>query len=316
MKKIIRIEQLDSTVLNLTWIINNICSNRCSYCPSTLHKGSNHNYDWKNAKIFLKELFSRYSKIRCNIAGGEPTMSPFLSELVDMIHEHDGIVTLTSNGSRTPEYWKEIAPKITWIGLSYHSEFSTDRYFENLNTVKMLTRTDARVMMLSKNWNHCVDVYDRLSKDNYHGTSAVRINNWLSSEEDNDSYLYTDEQLEWFKNLTTSTVNKYKHLTKDKLVFALTRAYMDDGSREIITDDSKYINSGQTSFKGYTCEIGIRSLYIDQYGDIMRGNCMAEGVIGNINAPNNIQWPERPVVCSYDSCICGTDVRINKWINE
>lgn len=314
MKKIIRIKQ-STDVLDLTWIINNVCPNSCSYCPSTLHNGTNHNYEWKNAKKFLETLLSRYPMVRCSIGGGEPTMSPFLPELIDMIHEHKGVVTLTSNGYRTPAYWTEIASKIDWIGLSYHSEFPTEKYFENLNTVKYLTQTESRVMMLAKNWDHCVNIYEQLNKDNYHRTSAIRIYNWLG-EDGNGTDVYTDEQLRWFNNLQPDTKNKYEHIDSSKLVYSRTRAYMNDGSSEILTDTSNYINNGQTRFKGYTCEIGLKSLYVDQYGDIKRGNCMEGGIIGNINKPDEIQWPTEPVICSYDSCICGTDVRINKWINE
>jgi MoaA/NifB/PqqE/SkfB family radical SAM enzyme len=312
-KKIIRIKQSDDA-LELTWIINNVCPNRCSYCPAILHNGTNHNYEWKNAKKFLKTLLSKYPKVRCSIGGGEPTMSPFLPELIDMIHEHGGTVTLTSNGYRTPEYWKDIAPKLNWIGLSYHSEFPTEKYFENLNTVKYLTHAEARVMMLAKNWDQCVDVYERLSKDDYHRTSAIRIYNWLG-DDSNGTELYTDKQLEWFYNLRLDSKNKYEHIDISKRVYTRTRAYFDDGTSEILINTSNYINNGQTRFKGYICQIGLKSLYVDQYGDVKRGNCMQGGNIGNINRPDEISWPTAPVVCSYDACTCGTDVRINKRIN-
>lgn len=315
MKKIIRIEQLNSDVFNLTWIINNICPNSCSYCPENLHNGSNHNYEWKNVQIFLKELSDRYGKIRCSIGGGEPTMSPFLYDMISMINDLGGLVTITSNGYRTPEYWKDIAPKINWLGFSYHPEFSTERYFENLDTVKYLTQVSARVMMLSSHWDQCVEVYERLRKDSYYITSAVRITNWLGND-NNGTDQYTSEQLQWFYNLQTDTKNKYKHIDSSKFVYFPTRAYMSDNSSEIIRDATLYINNKQTLFKGYTCEIGIKSMYVNQFGNIKRGNCNEGGIIGNINNPNEINWPTEPVTCSYNSCDCGTDVRINKWINE
>ena len=60
MKRIIQVIQPDTAPLHLTWIINNICTNACSYCPENLHNGSNHNYDWENARKFFKLLFEKY----------------------------------------------------------------------------------------------------------------------------------------------------------------------------------------------------------------------------------------------------------------
>ena len=43
----------------LTWVINNICTNKCSYCPPSLHNGKNHHYDWNQAKKFINNLFAK-----------------------------------------------------------------------------------------------------------------------------------------------------------------------------------------------------------------------------------------------------------------
>ena len=43
-------------VFQVTWIINDICSNSCSYCLPALFAGTNHGYDWNNAKMFVKHI--------------------------------------------------------------------------------------------------------------------------------------------------------------------------------------------------------------------------------------------------------------------
>lgn len=315
MKRIIRIEQSQSARFNLTWVINNICPNACSYCPDNLHNGTNHNYDWVNAERFIREVIRRHGNIRCTITGGEPTLSPFLPELIDLIHQHGGLTFLTSNGYRNSEYWMKVAPKLSWIGFSYHPEFTTDRYFKNLSIASKLTRVDARVMMLSSHWDQCVEVYNRLSASEYHSTSAIRIVNWLG-DANNGTDSYTDDQLDWFSKLKSSTSDKHKHLDKTRIEYTPVTAHMDDKTIVGISDATKYINTGMTNFKGYTCEIGIKSLLVNQAGEIWRGNCLEGGPIGHINDPDSVHWPTAAVICSYDSCTCATDVRINKWINE
>jgi organic radical activating enzyme len=317
MKKILRVKQPVSAPLNLTWVINNICPNKCSYCPSGLHNGSNHNYDWNNVKHFISELFERYSRIHCSISGGEPTMSPFLPELINIFNQNGSTISLTSNGYKTPDYWKEIAPKIGWIGFSYHPEFSTERYFENLNTAKHLTRCTARVMMLSSHWEHCVEVYEQLVIDDKHMAEPVRIVNWLG-DINNGTDEYTQEQLEWFINNSDrpDQNNKTLHLTNIIYPKLWATMYMNDGTTEFSGNTVRYINNGQTNFDGYECEIGIKSLFIDHYGNIRRGNCIVGGTIGNINDPINVQWPDSPVTCNLNICHCSSDVTINKWINQ
>jgi organic radical activating enzyme len=314
-KKIIRIRQSDADVFNLTWIINDICPNQCVYCPPYLHSGSNHHYDWNNARQFIKELIVRYKKIHCSIAGGEPTMSPFLPELIDILHEAGSKIYITSNGYKSVEYWRNLAPKLTWVGLSYHPQYPSERYFENLRAISQYTRADARVMMLSSHWQQCVAVYEQLIKNDSHGTSAVRINNWLGDNNNGSDY-YTEEQLRWFNDVAAAKPrNIYKHLDPKTIGYISTRAYFDDGSEIIIRDATHYINNRQTNFKGYTCEIGLKSLFVGTDGDIKRGNCLQGGTIGNINEPNKIEWPTEAVTCSYDYCTCATDVRIDKWIS-
>lgn len=314
MKKIVRIEQSDDSPFVLTWVINTICTNRCSYCPTNLRDGSNHNYDWNNARQFLKQVIDRYKNITCTVTGGEPTQSPFLPELVDIIHTSGNTVTLSTNGNGTHEYWKELAPKLEWVGFSYHPEFSTQQYFENLKTASQLTTVDARIMMLSSHWDQCVEVYEQLRQDADHTTTAVRITNWLGPQ-NNGTDQYTDSQIEWFRN-DAARPKKTRNRRSSSHKYSATRVHMDDGSVETIRDTSSYINNKQTVFTGYTCEIGLRSLYVSKYGDIRRGNCWEGDTIGNINRVNEIQWPTAPVTCNRDSCDCGTDVVINKWINQ
>ena len=64
--------------MTVTWVMNNICTNHCDYCPPVLHRGNNHNYSWDRAREFMNRLFKRYLRVNLSISGGEPTLSPFL----------------------------------------------------------------------------------------------------------------------------------------------------------------------------------------------------------------------------------------------
>ena len=50
-----RIENTAGT-FHLTWVINNICTQHCDYCPSLLNAGKNHHYNWDDARKFAEKI--------------------------------------------------------------------------------------------------------------------------------------------------------------------------------------------------------------------------------------------------------------------
>jgi 2-iminoacetate synthase ThiH len=58
LKKLASIIEIKQQVpaMYLTWVINNICTNACSYCHPNLHTGTNHNYDWSHAEEFIDQV--------------------------------------------------------------------------------------------------------------------------------------------------------------------------------------------------------------------------------------------------------------------
>ena len=314
MKKIIKVEQVD-LVTHITWMINNICPNKCSYCPPINYSGSNHKYIWDNARQVAEMILLRYPTIHLSIAGGEPTMSPFLLELVKMFNAKGHYISLTTNGSKSADYWEELAPLLSHVSFSYHPEFETERYFENLKTASKFTRCGTRVMMLSSHWDQCVSVYEKLKYgQGYPDATPVRIVDWGNH---NGTDYYTEEQLAWLsdpvhnippnKKLPVRDINNNKHIKPDASTY-----YFDDGTQQTMSNASLFVNSGQTNFKGYSCDIGLRSLYIGADGRIRRGNCTAGGIIGHLDNPAEIMWPSNSIVCPHTLCSCSTDVIINK----
>jgi organic radical activating enzyme len=312
MKKIIQVIQPDDAPMHLTWIINNICTNACSYCPENLHNGTNHNYDWENAREFFKLLFNKYSNIHCSVAGGEPSVSPFFKEIVKTFHDKGHTIGITSNAAKPVDFWSDVSQYLTYICFSYHSEFPDPKFIEKVTAAGMNCPVTVRVMMLPSNWDHCLEIYDKLYNNRYVRVEPVRIQNW--SGRNTEAHKYTDKQLEWFiKESSGSTTKSLSHIKRNIKTANISADFkFNDGSIEYATNAVEYINSGLTNFNGYQCEVGLKSLFIDHEGYILLGNCGIDGPIGNINDPNNVKWPEGPVLCSKNLCHCTTDVNINK----
>jgi organic radical activating enzyme len=308
-RKIIRVEQVDNSLMHLTWVINNICTNTCSYCPELLHNGTNHNYEWANAKKFFEILFQRYPKIHCSVSGGEPSVSPFFKEIVKTFYDHGHHIAATSNAAKPVSYWEEISNYLSYICFSYHPEFPDKDFIQKVAAAGENTFVTVRVMMYPGMWDQCLDIYNQLIDVPHIFVEPVRIVDW--GGKDRISFNYTSEQLQFF--IDNARIPKTLLHLKSKSTAELgAKFYFDDGT---ITDTSNpvdYVNSGMTNFNGYVCEAGLKELYISYSGDIYLANCMIGDPIGNINDPENIRWPTQPIVCNRNLCHCTTDIIINK----
>lgn len=303
--------------MHLTWIINNICTNRCSYCPKDLHTGTNHNYDWENARKFFLMMFDKYPKIHCSVAGGEPSVSPFLPELVKIFYQRGHTIGITSNAAKTVNYWNDISPYLNYISFSYHPEFSDTKFIDKVKAASEHTAVTARVMMHPKHWDHCLETYNKLLAIDTILVEVVRIIDWGGGSDPNAS-IYSQQQIDWF------TDNAYKGLNRSGYSIHYmnkgfrpaeigARFYFNDGKNERADSVVALINQGLTNFYGYECEIGLKSLFINHEGYVFLGNCAIGGPIGHINDPTHIRWPKRSVICTKTLCHCTTDVAINKW---
>ena len=61
--ELIEVKDIMQGALKVSWMLNNICNNTCSYCTPNLYAGKNHHYDWEHARGFVKELHNRHEKI-------------------------------------------------------------------------------------------------------------------------------------------------------------------------------------------------------------------------------------------------------------
>jgi MoaA/NifB/PqqE/SkfB family radical SAM enzyme len=310
MNRIIKVEQESNSAFYLTWIINNICTNQCSYCSSDLYTGKNHNYDWDNARKFFDILFEKYGKVFCSIAGGEPSLSPFLPEIVKTFHDRGSGVNITTNGAKTVNYWETISPYISTISFSWHPQFVDPKFLQKVLAAGKNTRVSVKIMMYRDYWQQAVDAFNYYKNiQEINNITPVRIYDW-GNNIDREAHEYEDYQLEWFDK-NTSVFFKIPRQPYDDPSKNL-KFYLDNDTIISKPNIANYINQGYTHFKNYTCEIGIKHLYVDWRGDVYRGNCLVGNRIGHIDSPESIQWPSGPIICDKDLCSCATDVIINK----
>ena len=305
--KLIKIKQLNPAFY-LTWVINNICTNACSYCPPSLHTGKNHHYDWNQAKTFINELFDKHETIHCSIAGGEPSVSPFLPELVKMFYDKGHSVGITSNLAKSIRYWKELTPYLTYVSASYHPSFEDKQFLEKVLACSRYTKTYVRIMMDTRHWDKSVEMFENLKELKYVTVEPVRILDWITG--DFTGCNYTKEQIKWIEDQ-----NRYEGQFKEE-VYKVNNIggnfYYDDSTVNEGADANNLINNGLNDFRGWSCDIGLKSLFVDYNGKIRKGNCRQGAPIGSLQDIDAVKWPTKPEICAIKRCHCTTDVYVDK----
>lgn len=309
-KKIIQIKKRENA-LQLTWILNNICTNHCDYCVPTLHMGTNHHYEWDHARAFIERLFDRYPSIHCTISGGEPTLSPFFPEMVKMFFDRGHTVGITTNGSRSLRYFEEIAPMLSYICFSYHPSYHDDGFYEKALMASQHCNVTVRVMMDSRHWQRSVDMYNMCINSKTLNTEPVKILAEVSTRTGVGEE-YTPEQLDWINNNFLVTVPFSIKNPNWKRANIGAEFYYDDGTFERDGDSVKLVTTGQTDFRGWACNIGLESLFVHWDGRVKKGNCMQGGLLFHVNEHEQHPLPTRAEICYQNLCSCGTDVLISK----
>ena len=306
MARLIEIKQ-KIPALYLTWIINNTCTNQCSYCPSDLHSGTNYHYEWEHALELSEVLFSKYDKIHLAISGGEPTLSPWLKDLVKMYSDRGHPVGMTTNGARTIRYYEDIAPYMSYIVLSYHPSFDDPLLLEKAKACVKTTPTCISVMMDSRHLDKALGMYNRIIEDGTVNVEPVRITDWgVGNSLGRD---YTSEQERAMSNLSVVHDFKQPKPRNESLTGAI--GTYDNGIKMRI-NAADMIYNNETNFQGWECDIGLESLHIRYDGRIRTANCNSSDWIGKITDVPGIQWPTRSKICPQNFCHCTTDVYVSK----
>lgn len=288
----------------LTWVINNICTNHCRYCPKYLHAGKNHHYDWQEAEYFIDSLLEKHPMVHLVVSGGEPTVSPFLPDLLKKFNHSRHYVGVSSNGVRKPEYWEGLG--VENLGLSYHPAFHEDGWIVRADQArKYVKQVTVNLMMDPAYWDHCMIIYEQMLNEAEFSVIPTMIVDWGSG----DTPTYTEEQKRWF--LDNPPV--YRNLWVDPFVPRNFSILDKQGNKVNFTNKSwtvELINRRENNFGLWQCDIGLKSAFVQFDGSYRRGNCEQGGYAGWIR--DGFKPFNEGVICGYNECQCLTDISIPK----
>lgn len=117
---------------SVDWYIGKRCNYSCSYCVDYLHDNFSPHVPLENMKQLVDIIYAEHgTNVFWSLTGGEPTVNPEFLNLCKYIKEKGARhISVTTNGSRTAKYLKELYQYIDGITLSFHFEFMADKIDE------------------------------------------------------------------------------------------------------------------------------------------------------------------------------------------
>lgn len=251
-----------ASLKQIFWEIGRRCNYDCSYCwPEVHNKTDRHKTidELITATDKIINAFAKASKVSFVISGGEPTLNPDFVDWVKYINSRGHMISLHSNGSRLPNYYKELI-HLGDINLSAHFEFmNQDRFFEVVKTIcaekvrlenKNVGHLEVKLMLTNRNRKEVMAFQKRLLTipffNEFCTWAYVPLREGLHKEEIIPGYSAEDFKIfgngiiplfsiQWFKYYPINFYRKYlwvllwpfhlvkKHLWKSKKPYYFTK---------------------------------------------------------------------------------------------
>lgn len=301
--------------LNIGWATSNVCNFKCRYCFPGSNEGDVANP--QDVDLVVNNISHVIEHYRTNldkqffhltILGGEPTVWRDFDRFLEKIKLVDGVyVSILTNGSRTLRWWNEYGGLVDNLTLSLHiSQADLDHSIQVADIVYSKgKKVTVQVLMDTECWDRGVQAINYM-KENSRYPWMIETKPVVHSTVE-----YTPEQTAYLK----SSLKRYptfawllkniRYLFNGHIRLYRSRAIYTDGS-STRAKPSTYILSGDTDFSGWSCNIGIESILIDQWGKI-NGSCgqlLFDANILDTDFASKFNPYLGPIICSMPSCTC------------
>lgn len=302
-------------VLSVYWTLTDFCNFRCNYCPSSLHSG-----DYKSGRkpgypsddeirVFLDRLINIHAKgkfLQVCISGGEPTLHPMYEEIVDTLHPH-GIVETVTNGSRSIEWWKQLKHLPDKITMSLHAGWTKIDKVNELGEFLLDNNVHIGYNMMCDpgQWESVQEMYYQLTPRLQALVNAKILTDHSGGLTDGQPWEYHPEQLEYIKSIFISSKQPEIRFSNVNLSSVLI---FDDGTSTKLENPFSIVNNNQHSFTGWECSAGSEGITINFDGNAYASNCRSFRM-GRID---KFDLYDNPVTCPRRWCKTAVDIPLTK----
>jgi organic radical activating enzyme len=315
MAKLIEIKRKDN-VLTVFWMLTDFCNYRCNYCPSRLNSG-----DFKSGRkpgyptddeirVFLDKLVNVHGKgkiLKVIISGGEPTLHPMYEEIVNTLHPH-GIVETITNGTRSIDWWQQLNHLPDKVTISLHAGWSKIDKVNELGEFLLDKNVYVALNLMAdpNNWALVQEMHQQLTprlQKNF--VNAKIITDHKGGINDGEIDTYQFDQLEFIKNNAFLTSQPERRFSNVK--FSSVLVY-DNGTTAEISNVFNIVNNNQHNFKEWECSAGSKGIAVSFDGNAYVGICHVH-LLGKITT---FELYNKPILCPRQWCDDTIDITVPK----
>ena len=341
-------------VFVINWNIGKRCNYACSYCPKDLHDHDSGHLSLEEMRfafasvVEAKHRVQDHRTIRLEVTGGEPTLNPHLASFLEWLRgevaDRLDTVGITTNGSRSVDYYNRLIQLVDYITFSPHFEFMQEGEF--VKTVLLTARraADCRprravtVNLMLEPWARAAgeELLTILQAEAI-PVRCTAVRNYYDSEGLEPKWVQRFDYAAFLAThgppiggSTDSRVNSTggtgdapsavspgngdspnRAPSRDQLSYWLSEdatVRLKDGRRLPVVS-SALIDNGLNSFIDWTCNVGEQGIHIYNNGNVYSSICRAR-LLGNIFT--GFSMVTAGVICKKDRCVCPADIRITK----
>jgi molybdenum cofactor biosynthesis enzyme MoaA len=340
---------IEPSVINVTWNLGKRCNYDCSYCSPAIHDWVSPHHSIESINNFIGQIndwaIAHGKTFNMSLTGGEPFVHPNIIEILKTIKQASACgdqLVVVSNGSLPLELYEQSLEYLTHLTISLHLERSDAEITATLEKVITLNQRypmhwfnvqvacipekfnfieNTVIPLLESNrvkftlrrlapWlNEVVDEWQTLTKkqilkkiytiEQQTQAKAAEKKNWheRAMQVYTNEEFYTAEELEWFRTHIPETTWQNIGVWNSDLDY-------------FETNSDIMVSNNHNQFCGWTCFIGIDSLYIDFNGLVYRGSCHGKGSIGKLGG--TINFSNQPIICDRQVCRSNPDQTVRK----
>jgi MoaA/NifB/PqqE/SkfB family radical SAM enzyme len=291
--------------------LGNFCNYKCWYCWPSSHAGT---HKWPEFDLITKNLchlldhyLANTSKKRFDfhLMGGEITHWPKFFEFIKFFKtRYDCIFTLTTNASKSLEFWEEAVTYLDYVIISVHHQFCDPEHIKNVADLiyKNKVIVNAMVLMDPFVWDKCMNIIETLKTSKY--SWSIKYLEII-----HETVNYTDEQKQVLSKLRARKTNIFWFLIHNKSFRSAVKVKDTDNKWHKVKD-SYIVLERLNNFMGWECTVGVNWIAIKHDGTV-------SGICGNGLFENNERYnifsddfteKFNPIIkntiCNIEQCWC------------
>ena len=305
------IKSIKNDIFGINFVINNLCNQRCNYCPPVLHKGMFPHIPSETYINFFDNLnkdnpcIQEKPQRKITLTGGEPSFYKGVEDVMVFLRSINFLVAMNTNLGNNLEFWSKAVDLIDILYPSFHPRYANIDHFKKVFDIflKKKRHIELHVLMDPEYWDLALEAskeFFKMDGITVNNKGVLDVNNYKK----HFTPLYNQGQIDFIKH---NPSNRKYNFENDRIEVE----YFD--GRKTPFDGQEILANNFHNFKGILCNAGKNALNIKENGSIW-GACCSQRYFGNLQEDPNLRIKlfDSPIICPRDACPHLFDMKIQK----